>query len=162
MIPLDMLIILSDCKWVPWRISLAKLLCKGIRTGEIDKSETHWTGLCEGTECPWGAESKGIGYDWCGEVQGDDECPGTGYSYCSCKSWTTTSGMLTHFLPLLFFTCPLFESGQLALVVWQVEMLKALGLHSTLITDGRSPINLLNAVEGLIGGVSSHSIPPIP
>lgn len=32
----------------------------------------------------------------------------------------------------------------------QVEMLKALGLTSTLITDGRTPINLLNAAHGFV------------
>ena len=31
-------------------------------------------------------------------------------------------------------------------------MLKALGLKSTLITDGASPINLFNTAHGLIGG----------
>ena len=30
-------------------------------------------------------------------------------------------------------------------------MLKALGLKSTLITDGKTPINLFNTAEGLIG-----------
>ena len=34
----------------------------------------------------------------------------------------------------------------------QVKMLKALGLQSTLITDGSSPINLFNTAHGLIGG----------
>ena len=33
----------------------------------------------------------------------------------------------------------------------QVKMLKSLGLQSTLITDGKSPINLFNTAEGLIG-----------
>jgi major vault protein len=33
----------------------------------------------------------------------------------------------------------------------QVKMLQALGLKSTLITDGRTPINLLNAAHGLLG-----------
>ncbi len=32
-----------------------------------------------------------------------------------------------------------------------VSMLKALNLRSTLITDGRTPINLLDATSGLIG-----------
>ncbi|XP_059146176.1 major vault protein-like isoform X2 [Physella acuta] len=35
----------------------------------------------------------------------------------------------------------------------QVRMLKALGLRSTLITDGSSPINLFNTASGLIGGL---------
>ena len=35
----------------------------------------------------------------------------------------------------------------------QVKMLQALGLRSTLITDGSSPINLFNTAHGLIGGV---------
>lgn len=34
----------------------------------------------------------------------------------------------------------------------QVRMLQALGLKSTLITDGSSPINLFNTANGLIGG----------
>jgi hypothetical protein len=32
----------------------------------------------------------------------------------------------------------------------QVKLLKSLGLQSTLITDGKSPINLFNTAEGLI------------
>ncbi|XP_076435145.1 major vault protein-like isoform X2 [Babylonia areolata] len=35
----------------------------------------------------------------------------------------------------------------------QVKMLQALGLKSTLITDGSSPINLFNTASGLIGGL---------
>jgi len=34
----------------------------------------------------------------------------------------------------------------------QVKLLKSLGLKSTLITDGSSPINLFNTAQGLIGG----------
>ena len=37
----------------------------------------------------------------------------------------------------------------------QVKMLKALGLQSTLITDGSSPINLFNTAQGLIGGMGA-------
>jgi major vault protein len=33
----------------------------------------------------------------------------------------------------------------------QVKMLQALGLKSTLITDGSSPINLFNTAHGLLG-----------
>ena len=33
----------------------------------------------------------------------------------------------------------------------QVKMLQSLGLQSTLITDGRTPISLLNTAQGLIG-----------
>ena len=33
----------------------------------------------------------------------------------------------------------------------QVKMLQALGLQSTLITDGKNPINLFNAAQGLLG-----------
>merc|ERR1712200_204710 len=33
----------------------------------------------------------------------------------------------------------------------QVKLLQSLGLKSTLITDGRTPINLLNTASGLIG-----------
>ena len=32
-------------------------------------------------------------------------------------------------------------------------MLQALGLKSTLITDGSSPINLFNTAHGLLGGL---------
>ena len=35
----------------------------------------------------------------------------------------------------------------------QVKMLQSLGLKSTLITDGRTPINLLNTANGLMGGM---------
>jgi len=34
-----------------------------------------------------------------------------------------------------------------------VKMLQALGLKSTLITDGSSPVNLFNTANGLIGGL---------
>lgn len=34
----------------------------------------------------------------------------------------------------------------------QVRMLQSLGIQSTLITDGRTPINLLSTAKGLIGG----------
>lgn len=33
----------------------------------------------------------------------------------------------------------------------QVNMLKALGLQTTLITDGKNPVNLFNAAQGLLG-----------
>ena len=33
----------------------------------------------------------------------------------------------------------------------QVRLLQSLGIQSTLITDGRTPINLLNTARGLIG-----------
>lgn len=36
----------------------------------------------------------------------------------------------------------------------QVRMLQALGLKSTLITDGSSPINLFNTASGLVGGMN--------
>merc|ERR1719445_2126858 len=36
----------------------------------------------------------------------------------------------------------------------QVKMLQSLGLKSTLITDGRTPINLLNTANGLMGGMA--------
>jgi hypothetical protein len=35
----------------------------------------------------------------------------------------------------------------------QLKMLQSLGLKSTLITDGSSPINLFNTAQGLIGGL---------
>lgn len=35
----------------------------------------------------------------------------------------------------------------------QVRMLQSLGLKSTLITDGSTPINLFNTANGLIGGM---------
>jgi len=35
----------------------------------------------------------------------------------------------------------------------QVRMLQSLGLKSTLITDGSSPINLFNTASGLVGGL---------
>merc|ERR1712080_199243 len=39
----------------------------------------------------------------------------------------------------------------------QVRMLQSLGLKSTLITDGRTPINLLNTANGLMGGVMTDT-----
>lgn len=35
----------------------------------------------------------------------------------------------------------------------QVRLLSSLGLKSTLITDGNSPINLFNTANGMIGGL---------
>lgn len=42
---------------------------------------------------------------------------------------------------------------QVLLFCLQVKMLQALGLKSTLITDGSSPINLFNTAHGLLGGI---------
>jgi major vault protein len=36
----------------------------------------------------------------------------------------------------------------------QLKMLQALGLQSTLITDGSNPINLFNTANGLIGALN--------
>jgi len=41
----------------------------------------------------------------------------------------------------------------------QVKMLQSLGLSSTLITDGRTPINLLNTAGGLLGNINQTSLP---
>jgi major vault protein len=38
----------------------------------------------------------------------------------------------------------------------QLKMLQALGLQSTLITDGSNPINLFNTANGLVGALSSN------
>jgi major vault protein len=38
----------------------------------------------------------------------------------------------------------------------QVKLLQSLGLKSTLITDGRTPINLLNTANGLLGGMEGN------
>merc|ERR1711874_290985 len=38
----------------------------------------------------------------------------------------------------------------------QVKMLQSLGLSSTLITDGRTPINLLSTASGLLGTTLGH------
>lgn len=38
-------------------------------------------------------------------------------------------------------------------LVLQVKMLQALGLKSTLITDGSSPINLFTTANGLLGAL---------
>lgn len=37
----------------------------------------------------------------------------------------------------------------------QVKLLQSLGLKSTLITDGSSPINLFNTAHGLIGALEA-------
>merc|ERR1711874_914201 len=39
----------------------------------------------------------------------------------------------------------------------QVKMLQALGLQSTLITDGKNPVNLFNTAQGLLGSMSGQS-----
>ena len=39
----------------------------------------------------------------------------------------------------------------------QVRMLQSLGLSSTLITDGKTPINLLNTASGLFGGLPDQA-----
>ena len=44
----------------------------------------------------------------------------------------------------------------------QVKMLQSLGLTSTLITDGRTPINLLNTANGLLGVGSVTTLPATP
>ena len=41
----------------------------------------------------------------------------------------------------------------------QVRMLQALGLKSTLITDGSNPINLFDTAQGLIGGLQPYKKP---
>jgi len=41
----------------------------------------------------------------------------------------------------------------------QVKMLQALGLKSTLITDGSSPINLFNTAHGLVGSMAPKPLP---
>lgn len=42
----------------------------------------------------------------------------------------------------------------------QVRMLQALGLKSTLITDGSTPINLFTTAQGLIGGIGTGTVVP--
>jgi len=37
---------------------------------------------------------------------------------------------------------------------FQVKMLTALGIQSTIFTDGNSPINLFNTAQGLVGAAS--------
>ncbi|GFR60178.1 major vault protein [Elysia marginata] len=44
----------------------------------------------------------------------------------------------------------------------QLKMLEALGLKSTLITDGSSPINLLSTAAGLIGSGTAEFLPSSP
>lgn len=43
----------------------------------------------------------------------------------------------------------------LLLFLMQVKLLQSLGLKSTLITDGNSPINLFNTASGLLGGATT-------
>ena len=38
----------------------------------------------------------------------------------------------------------------------QVKLLQSLGIRSTLITDGSTPINLFNTAQGLIGGTATN------
>lgn len=42
----------------------------------------------------------------------------------------------------------------------QLKMLTALGMKSTLITDGNTPINLFNTAQGLIGGIEGGMMVP--
>lgn len=42
----------------------------------------------------------------------------------------------------------------------QVRMLQALGMKSTVITDGTTPVNLFNTAQGLIGGIGGGQIVP--
>ncbi|XP_052800912.1 major vault protein-like [Mya arenaria] len=42
----------------------------------------------------------------------------------------------------------------------QVRMLQALGMKSTVITDGTTPINLFNTAQGLIGGIGGGAMVP--
>ena len=42
----------------------------------------------------------------------------------------------------------------------QVRMLQALGMKSTVITDGNTPINLFNTAQGLIGGMGPGAMIP--
>jgi len=44
----------------------------------------------------------------------------------------------------------------------QVRMLSALGMKSTVITDGTTPINLFNTAQGLIGGLGGGTGPLLP
>jgi len=39
----------------------------------------------------------------------------------------------------------------------QVKMLQALGLSSTLITDGKNPVNLFNTAQGLLGSMTNRN-----
>ena len=39
----------------------------------------------------------------------------------------------------------------------QVKMLQALGLNSTLITDGKNPVNLFNTAQGLLGSIKGSN-----
>merc|ERR1711956_72804 len=39
----------------------------------------------------------------------------------------------------------------------QVKMLQALGLNSTLITDGKNPVNLFNTAQGLLGSITGSN-----
>ncbi|KAL4223159.1 hypothetical protein ACF0H5_016631 [Mactra antiquata] len=43
----------------------------------------------------------------------------------------------------------------------QVRMLQALGMKSTVITDGTTPVNLFNTAQGLIGGLGGGSVVPM-
>ena len=54
---------------------------------------------------------------------------------------------------------PFFPS--FLLLPLQVKLLSALGLKSTLITDGNSPINLFNTAHGLVGSMGGQP-PALP
>ena len=44
----------------------------------------------------------------------------------------------------------------------KVDLLKALGLKGYLLTDGKSPVNLFDAANGLIGGNMMKSASTVP
>ena len=56
-------------------------------------------------------------------------------------------------LPYLYFYLYLYTALISEVVDWQVKMLQALGMKSTLITDGNSPINLFTTANGLVGNM---------
>ena len=41
----------------------------------------------------------------------------------------------------------------------QAKLLESLGIQSTLITDGKSPINLFNTAQGLIANSPANAVP---
>jgi len=47
-------------------------------------------------------------------------------------------------------------------IFFQVKLLQALGMKSTLITDGNSPINLFTTANGLIGNVVARRKKGVP
>ena len=88
-------------------------------------------------------------------------CSPSSLSTPSLSSSLYTSPLISSSLspPSSSLSPPFFPS--FLLLPLQVKLLSALGLKSTLITDGNSPINLFNTAHGLVGSMGGQP-PALP